>query len=134
MTQPIQIIDQVFAIPEPEDAWIFNSENWRTDYVINMGYLTYPRVGKKKWLSLPGMEGIKMPGLDYNERAKGVIKLPEGNWQIICTTKEVTAMHAPALFGYAMLSDHYARETIKALLTAKGLDSEKNYVLIKKIR
>jgi hypothetical protein len=61
-----------------------------------------------------------------------VIDLPAGNWQLICTTREVKAMHAPALFGYAMISDHYAQETINSLLTSKGLDGSKNYALLKK--
>lgn len=116
MTQPIQITDQVFAIPEPEDAWILKSENWRTDFVINMGYLTYPRVGKKKWLSMDGAPGLRLPGLDYNERAKGVIKLPDGNWKIICTTKELNA-----------------HDSLKPTLTSKNLDPNKNYILIKKL-
>jgi len=91
----IHLQGQYWAVEVPDDAWILKSENYRTDFVINMGYILYPTVGKKKWLSMPGAPGLKMPGLDYNERSKGAIKLPEeGSWSIVCTSNEVKVEHA----------------------------------------
>jgi hypothetical protein len=125
------------------------SENYRTDYVINMGYLTYPKVGKKRWLSLPGAPELRLPGLDYNERSKGVIKLPPGTWQIVCTSKTFEARHALEVLEWFELAakcgfrdysqpddlrypfeDH--RQSLNSLLTSKGCDLNKIYLILKK--
>lgn len=59
--------------------------------------------------------------------------LEAGNWQLICTTKDVTNERLAELFGHAFIGDDYARESQNALLTSKWLDPNKNYVLIKKL-
>jgi hypothetical protein len=56
-----------------------------------------------------------------------------GEYEVICTTKEAKAYHAPELFGYAMIGDQEAIDTLNALLASKGLDPNKNYVIIKKV-
>lgn len=101
-----QLTDNLFAVEVPEgaDGYDFN--------IVNDHYeLTYYT-------------------MEDEEKELHGIKIPDGNWRVLCTTREVKAMHAPALFGYAMLSDHYAQETIKALITSKGLDADKNILLL----
>jgi len=63
-----------------------------------------------------------------------MIDLPPGNWRYICTSKEVKASHAPQLFGYAMIGDEYAKETMNSLLDSKGLPVDGNYVYLENIK
>lgn len=154
----IHLKEQYWAIEIPQDAWILKHENFKTDFVINMGYLIYPIVGKKKWLSLDGAPGLKFPGLDYNERGKGAIKLPPGDWQLISTSKGMTDELAidvvdssqwffpvkhTRYVDYALSYDREykqrwsegfgtALESFRSLLTSKECHQEKNYVILKK--
>lgn len=152
----IQLREQYWALQGPDDAWVLKSENFRTDFVINMGYLTYPTVGKKKWLELDGAPGLKLPGLDYNERAKGVIKLLPGTWEIVCTSKSVTEEQAISIVqvisngrisGMPQYRRHDrdpvkdtparswtrdARHALETLLTSKECDLNKNWLILKK--
>jgi hypothetical protein len=143
----IELREQYWALQVPHDAWILKSENYRTDFVINMGYLTYPTVGKKKWLELPGLEGAKLPGLDYNERAKGVIKLPPGTWEIVCTSIATPPEHVYEViehdgdgfkdYGAGPPENDYGPfvniiDSLNSLLTSKGCDLNKNYLILKK--
>lgn len=80
-----------------------------------------------------------------------VIDLPPGNWQLICTAKEVSkeqAIEVVKQYGKYFI-DFTATEqdwkekevnwsetpidSLRSLLTSKGLDLNKNYVLIKKL-
>jgi hypothetical protein len=108
-----KITDSVYAVEVPEGATCIEIENYGLDDALTYIYVD------------------KIAGKMKN--VIGVDDLPPGNWRVLCTTREVKAMHAPVLFGYAMLSDHYAQETIKALITSKGLDADKNHCLIEKL-
>jgi hypothetical protein len=101
---PTNLLSDTYAIEVPEGA-----ENIRISQLIGT-----PKI----FADIPG----------YLWAAK----LPEGSWQIICTTKEVKASHAPVLFGYAMIGDHEAQETARALVASKGLDPDKT-LIIKKV-
>jgi hypothetical protein len=103
MTQPIHLIGDTYAMEKPEGATGFFF-----DGRMSIGFYYE---GELRFTHLPG----------------------HGNWQIICTTKGVKAMHAPELFGHAMISDHYAQETIIILLASKDLNPETNYLIIKKV-
>lgn len=78
-----------------------------------------------------------------------VSDLPPGNWQLLCTTKEATEEQAKGVVpmivvrncdevyeDYITPGDHYYYEaltSLRSLLTSKGLDGNKNYVLLKKM-
>jgi hypothetical protein len=109
-----QLTDDLFAVEVPEGA-----ANYRIMKFSQPETLSYDYSIQKGDRCTTGLIAM--------------IDLPPGNWRVLCTTREVKAMHAPALFGYAMLSDHYAQETIKALITSKGLDADKNHCLIEKL-
>lgn len=85
--------------------------------------------------------------------------LEVGNWQLICTTKECTQMEARYIIGCSewFFPERHTRyidytqpydaegkqawsvgfsdplESLRSLLASKGLDVNKNYVLIKKV-
>lgn len=115
MTQPTQLIaDTVISYEIPERA-----ENFRIMKFSKPNTLSYDYSIERGERVTAGLVAM--------------IDLPPGNWQFVCTTKEVTTMHAPELFGHAMISDQCAQDTINSLLTSKGLDVNKNYALIKKL-
>jgi hypothetical protein len=141
----IQLREQYWCMEVPEDAWVWIPENFKTDFVVSMGYLVYPKAGKKKWLSLPGMSGIKLPGLDYNERIKAAIKLPPGTWEIVCMTKAVARDHASEIVeqdgeGFRDYSGQFHHDipfpdplpSLASLLTTKGCDTKLNWLILKK--
>lgn len=79
-------------------------------------------------------------------QGRGFIALPAGNWQLICTTKECTEEQAKGLVKELPVGQrwqnyngdypiwwHTAKESLRSLLTSKGLDVNKNFVLIKKV-
>lgn len=75
------------------------------------------------------------------------IPLEEGNWQLICTTKEITKEQAISIIDrngegwkdYDKDNFHHdipfpdPLDSLRSLLTEKGLNLNKNYVLIKKL-
>lgn len=87
------------------------------------------------------------------------ISLPAGNWQLICTTKEVTEEQAKGIVGNSewFFPERHTRYidyeqlvgpdnkqawnagfsnallSLRSLLTSKNLDPNKNYILIKKL-
>jgi len=142
----IELRGNYWAFEVPADAWVLKPENYRTDFVINMGYIIYPVAGKKKWLSLPGAPGLKLPGLDYNETKKSAIKLPPGIWEIVCTSKSATEEQAREIAernGEGWIDydkDHFhhdipypeAVDAFSSLLTSKGCDLNKNWLILKK--
>lgn len=76
------------------------------------------------------------------------IKLPPGTWQILCTTKEATEEQAKGIVEHDTFIGGYkdydterfhhedpfikATDSLNSLITSKGLDVNKNYVLLKK--
>lgn len=150
---PINLRGEYWGMPIPEDAWHFIPENLKTDFVINMGYLIYPTAGKKKWLYLDGMPGVKLPGLDYNPVEKKAVKMPAGTWQIICLSGECTEEQAaeivecthPKVPGakvqiafYKNYEEEYssfggAVPSLESLLRSKGMN-EKNTLILKQVR
>ena len=138
MTQPILLTGQVYAVEVPEGATGFNINKYGNGSELNY------------WL----IAGAKDTLI--------VIDLPAGNWQLIGTTKEVTngiamglveshyyreASYNPILGHYqtsgssTMFKDYiHGRftcdnpvDSLRSLLKSKGLDENKNYVLIKKL-
>jgi hypothetical protein len=85
-----------------------------------------------------------------HEGIETTIPLPQGNWKIVCTTKEVNRMQANDIvawfeicgktgyrdYGYP---DDYrcpfedSLASLRSLLASKGLDLNKNYIIIKKV-
>jgi hypothetical protein len=62
------------------------------------------------------------------------IYLPPGTWEIVCTSKEATEDDCAIIAG---LSFHdvvhgYSRTFFHDLLTSKGCDTNKNWLIIKK--
>lgn len=112
MNQPIHLIGNVFAIGHVPDEAAGLDFNIVDDHFE----LTFYTMGD-------GEEEKELHG----------IPIPDGNWQLICTTREVKASNTPELFGYALIGDHYAEKTIRSLLVSQKCDPDKNYCLIKKI-
>lgn len=115
MVQLTQLTDIVYAVEVPSMAFGLMVNNYGNEselmYMLSMSDIADD---------------------DNTEETLITKMLPPGSWQLICTTRAATAMHAPELFGHAMISDHYAKETVNSLLTSKGLYVSKNYVLLKK--
>jgi uncharacterized protein YydD (DUF2326 family) len=84
-------------------------------------------------------------------QARGFKVLPAGNWQIVCTSKEVTEEQAKQIVeqqtGGGMFKDYQMRgsiaqygtymiqsatESLRSLLTSKGCDLNKNWLILKK--
>jgi hypothetical protein len=139
MTTPTHIRGEYWAIPIPEDAWNFKPENFKTDFVINIGYLLYSAPGKaKRYSGLPGA---------YADTIKKPIKLPPGSWQILCTSKECTHEQVYEIVEHDddgfkdYEKDGFHNDlpfpnpvdSLRSLLTSKGLDTDKNYVILKKV-
>lgn len=131
MTQPIHLIAETYAVNMPEGA-----KYYRIDGVPNgeLCELIFYKDGND---------------IDFPEEIEEVkiIDLPPGNWQLICTTKECTEGQAKGIVKELPVGQrwmnyngdypvwwHTAKESLRSLLTSKGLDPEnKNYVLIKKV-
>lgn len=131
MTQPILLTGQVYAVEVPEGRDAFTIE-------------CYPEADLYELLCCNLAE--------YNEPInEKYITLPTGNWQLIGTTKELTEEMAKGIvqqYGDYFI-DHTATEqdwkeqevnwfkeavkSLKSLLISKGLDVNKNYVLLKKL-
>jgi len=74
------------------------------------------------------------------------IVLPPGTWSIVCTSKEVTCDHAHEIVerdgeGFKDYSQGFHHDipfpdpvqSFETLLTSKGCDRDKNYLIIKKM-
>lgn len=57
-----------------------------------------------------------------------IVDLPTGTWRIICTTRTATPEQAKEITGEEL----YPSIALAGLCKAKGLDPNKNYVLLKK--
>lgn len=128
MTQPIQLIAETYAVEAPDP----------TNAIISGNVITWK---------------------NSQAQGRGFIALPAGNWQLICATKECTEEQAKEIvgssewyfparhtryvdYGHPYASDNKqawsigfsgSRDSLCSLLTSKGLDPNKNYVLIKKV-
>jgi len=128
MIQPIQLTDQVYSVEVPEGS---------------LGHQVVQITPDKTVLHFYIQGG-------YLENKSEIIQLPAGNWQLICPIKEITRSQAGELVqwfelagergyrDYAIADDlrYPFRDPVsswRSLLKAKGLDPNKNYVLIKKL-
>lgn len=116
MTQPILLIDQVYAVEVPD----------------KLAQMTIdPACNLLMWW---GHEGI------VND-----CQLPTGTWEIICTSKECTEEQAKGLVRELSVGQrwlnyggdfpiwyHTARESLRSLLLSKNLNHFKNYIILKK--
>lgn len=119
MTQPTHLIGSTYGLPIPEDAHGIDINKYANGSELNYWLIS----GDKETLI--------------------VIDLPPGNWQLICTTKEVTEEQAKGIVEReeGEFKDYecdeavymYAANSLRSLLTSKGLDPNKNYLLIKKV-
>lgn len=85
----------------------------------------------------------------YIENKSAGIDLPPGTWQILCMTREVTEEVAKGIVEYDKFIDGYkdydtdnfhhdtpfikAVDSLRSLITSKGLDGRKNYCLLEKM-
>src|SRR5690349_6649711 len=122
MTQPIHLIGEFWCLELPEfgyDPWIINGGtgiNW---------------YGADKVFDLQGM------AMTYSEG----IKLPTGNWQFICISKECSEEVAASIVeqqesgykDYDKNDFHWdlpfveAKKSFDSLLKSKGLNENNNY-------
>jgi hypothetical protein len=80
---------------------------------------------------LPIEDIIDEPHHDETLIAK---KLPTGNWQIVCTSKEATEDDCAIIAGLSFqdVVHGYSRTFFHDLLTSKGCDLKKSYLILKK--
>jgi hypothetical protein len=125
MTQPIHLIGDTYTVEVPEGA---------TDIGFRFDCLTCimpDRPGRYKWLT----------DIEQWMEKQG------GEWEVIGTVKECTEEQAHQIVESVTTPDERpvyrdyefstwmktAVGSLRALLTSKGLDSNKNYVLLKKL-
>lgn len=125
MTQPIQLLDQVYAVEVPDKA-----EAFKVECIPEADFyeLSCYRIA------------------EYNEPISVAdIGLPAGDWEIICTSKEATEEQAKGIVqqdwdGYkdygevdlSLVPWIHAKDSLRSLLGSKGLDKTKNYIILKK--
>lgn len=129
MTQPKLLIDQVVISYElPVDA-----ENIRIMKFSQPETLSYDYSITRGDKTTTGLIAM--------------IDLPAGTWEIICASKECTEEQAKGVVEEYSIRGHkrfedYSREfmwqetaldSLRSLLTLKGLDPNKNYIILKKI-
>ena len=102
----IHLREQFFAVEVPE-----NAENIRISQLIGT-----PRLF------------ADIPGILF------AIKLPLGTWSIVCTSKDVTYDQCGEIAGVpeADVVHGYNQTLFKDLLTSRGLDLNKQYLILKK--
>lgn len=136
---PIHLITEYYAAEMPGSA-----KYYRIDGVPNGEF--YELIFYK--------DGDDIDFPDEIEEVK-IIDLPPGNWQIICTTKECLKkvpmgivecktveydgqVQGTRFVNYLNDNQRYwfinKTESLRSLLTSKGLDPVKNYILIKKLK
>ena len=85
---------------------------------------------------------------DHGNMEIGTQPLPPGPWRILCTTREATEEQAHQIVESVTTANELpvyrdyefsqwmktAVGSLRSLITSKGLDGNKNYVLLKKIR
>lgn len=129
MIQPILLIDQVFAMEVPADA---GKPTILVAFQPNT--LSYEYSVEKRERCETGLIAM--------------IDLPLGNWQLIGATKDLTEEQARQIVEQVGLSNGWKDydtnnipscypyispiESFRSLLIAKGLDVNKNYILLKK--
>lgn len=135
MTQPIHLIGEMYCISIPDDAAEIEICNYGLNDAIEFTHK---------------IDGIATYDCD---------DLPTGNWQLICTTKECIEEQAKRIvgssewffparhtryidYGHPYGSDNKQawsigfsgpRDSLRSLLVSKGCDSNKNYVIIKRV-
>lgn len=138
MTQPIQLIAEIYAVEAPEHLL-------QQEYLFERSIFRMLK-GSKGDDELVIVGIMKRCGSGFD---KVIVKLPEpGNWQLICTTKECTEEIAKSIvdahgkhfrdysrdFYGIPLTVFTAPESLETLLTSKGLDPvNKNYIILKKV-
>lgn len=133
MTQPIHLIGEYYAVEVPSMAFGPDINNYGDESEL---------------MYMLSMEDIA----DEPEFEETLItkKLPPGNWQIICTSKECTEEQAKGIVEYDAFTDGYkdydtdrfhhedpfikALDSLRSLLITRGCDPNKNYVIIKKVK
>lgn len=106
-----ELLPDIWAVEVPDDAKGFDI--WEATMSLR-GY-------KKGDLFL----GYIHNGESYNE------PLPSGNWSILFSTKDAGEEDWATAFSDSC--DYTSKECGIDILTSKGLDPNKNYVLIKKV-
>lgn len=138
-----RLINDIYAVEVPEDL------QWRKPeyhFQPSIDDLMNERKGNSELIICFERKTCGLP------RTKLSAKLPEpGNWQLICTTKEVNDEEAKGIVerthpgGFGRSGEEFKNylkasplcfnsiDSLRSLLTSKGLDINKNYVLIKKV-
>ena len=131
MTQPILLIDQVFAVEVPSMAFGFDINNYGDESEL---------------MYMLSMEDIS-DGSD-NEESLIVKKLPAGTWKIICTSKEAAGEQLKTIIPplpagrktlYKGLKEGHEfwyndpLDALHSLLASKNCDQNKNYIILKKV-
>ena len=64
-----------------------------------------------------------------------VIDIPPGTWEIVCTSKEATEDNCALIAGLSFqdVVHGYSRTFFHDLLTSKGCDLNKHYLILKKV-
>lgn len=123
---PIHLIADIYLFPVQDDARGFRIVKYGDCKVIEFEH-----------------------SIQSNRRLKalsGSTELPAGNWQIICTTKEITEEVAKGIVRELPVGQrwmnyngdypvwwHTAKESLRSLVTSKGFNPESNYLIIKKV-
>lgn len=82
--------------------------------------------------------------LDYWAGAQ-LVDVGPGTWSIVCTSREATEEHLKEIIPEMLIGDRYPnyngdypvwfhsrRESLRSLLTSRGLDVNKSYLILKK--
>jgi hypothetical protein len=123
---PVHLRAQWWAVQLPEDA-----KNIRVEKYGEIPYLDY---------NYSVQEGRRFKALS------GLVELPPGSWQILCTLKECTEEQAAQIvegkrnayidyereFNGIKLRVFTAIESLHSLMRSKGLDTENNYIILEK--
>lgn len=113
-----QLTENVFAVEVPEGASNFEICNYGLNDALEYDY----------------------------PQGHEVSDLPPGNWQLLCTTREASELQAACIvdsdgngwkdYDKTSITSCYpftsSCASLRSLLTSKGLDVNKNYVLLKK--
>jgi hypothetical protein len=80
-----------------------------------------------------------------NAQARGFIPLPPGTWEVVCTSKEATEDQLKDIIPEMKVGQRYQnyngdypvwyhsrRESFRSLLTSKGCDVNRNWLILKK--
>lgn len=138
------LINNIFAVKVPEGA---------INFKIDMGYIIWRQPNYKNWVTNDILSdyGKLTKYLDThnseNDYKTGGQPAPPGQWQIVCTSREATPEQAGQIVEYDGegwkdydksnfhndLPFMDSLNSFASLLTSRGLDLNKNYLILKKI-